>query len=97
MKKAVSVSLADLNSAVVERSSGRLQAIVVGPTDVKLTGVAPLAVATRSDLAFLANPLYRADALTSQRRCDRAQRGGSRRVAIAVSALDGVVDGDGGV
>ena len=66
MKKAVSVSLADLNSAVVERSAGRLQAIVVGPTDVKLSGVAPLAVATRSDLAFLANPLYRADALTTQ-------------------------------
>lgn len=66
MKKAVSVSLADLNSAVVERSRGRLQALVVGPTDVKLNGVAPLATATRSDLAFLANPLYRADALTSK-------------------------------
>ena len=65
MMKPVSVSLADLNSAVVERSAGRLQAIVVGP-DVKLSGVAPLAVATRSDLAFLANPLYRADALTTQ-------------------------------
>ncbi|MEO8188452.1 MAG: LpxD N-terminal domain-containing protein, partial [Burkholderiaceae bacterium] len=65
MTKPVSVSLADLNSAVVQRSSGRLQAIVVGP-DVKLSGVAPLAAATRSDLAFLANPLYRTDALTTQ-------------------------------
>lgn len=63
---AVSLSLADLNSAVVERSGGRLQATVVGPSGVKLSGVAPLAVATRSDLAFLANPLYRADALTTQ-------------------------------
>src|SRR5687767_15915004 len=76
MKKAVSVSLADLNSAVVERSNGRLQAIVVGPTDVKLSGVAPLAIATRSDLAFLANPLYRADALKT------------RAGAIVLSAAD---------
>ncbi len=76
MKKAVSVSLADLNSAVIERSSGRLHALVVGPTDVKLSGVAPLANATRSDLAFLANPLYRADAVTT------------RAGAIVLSAAD---------
>ena len=42
MKKAVSVSLADLNSAVAERSAGRLQALVVGSSDVKLSGVAAL-------------------------------------------------------
>jgi UDP-3-O-[3-hydroxymyristoyl] glucosamine N-acyltransferase len=65
MTKPVSASLADLNSAVVERSDGRLQAIVVGP-NVKLSGVASLASATRSDLAFLANPIYRADAFTTQ-------------------------------
>ena len=63
---AVSVSLADLNSAVAERSTGRLQATIIGSSGVKLNGVAALASATRSDLAFLANPLYRADALTSQ-------------------------------
>ena len=66
MTKAVSVSLADLNSAVAERSAGRLQATIVGSSDVKLSGVAALSSAARSDLAFLANPLYRADALTSQ-------------------------------
>jgi UDP-3-O-[3-hydroxymyristoyl] glucosamine N-acyltransferase len=66
MTKAVSVSLADLNSAVAERSGGRLQALIVGSSDVKLSGVAALASAVRSDLAFLANPLYRADALTTQ-------------------------------
>ncbi len=62
----VSVSLADLNSAVGERSGGRLLALIVGSSDVKLNGVAALSSATRSDLAFLANPLYRADALTTQ-------------------------------
>lgn len=66
MTTAVSVSLADLNSAVAERSTGRLQAIIIGSSDVKLSGVAALSAAARSDLAFLANPLYRADALTSQ-------------------------------
>ena len=63
---AVSVSLADLNSAVAERSGGRLLALIVGSSVVKLKGVAALASATRSDLAFLANPLYRAEALTTQ-------------------------------
>ncbi len=59
------MSLADLNSAVAERSAGRLQATIIGSSDVKLNGVAALASATRSDLAFLANPRYRADALTT--------------------------------
>ena len=63
---AVSVSLADLNSAVAERSAGRLVATIVGSADIKLSGVAALASATRSDLTFLANPQYRADALTTQ-------------------------------
>ncbi len=62
----VSVSLADLNSAVTERSGGRLAATIVGSSDIKLSGVAALESALRSDLAFLANPLYRADALTTQ-------------------------------
>ena len=62
---AVSVSLADLNSAVVERSGNLLQASIVGAADVKLSGVAALSSATRSDLAFLANPLYLSDALTT--------------------------------
>ena len=63
---AVSVSLAGLNSAVAERSGGLLHATIVGAADVKLTGVAALSCATRSDLAFLANPLYLSDALTTQ-------------------------------
>ena len=66
MKTPVSVSLADLNSAVAERSGGRLLALIVGSSDVKLNSVASLSSATRSDLAFLANPLYRAAALTTQ-------------------------------
>lgn len=63
---AVSVSLADLNIAVAERSAGRLQATIIGAADVKLTGVAALSSATRSDLAFLANPVYRTEALTTR-------------------------------
>ncbi len=64
--KAVSVSLADLAAAVAERSAGRLQATIIGAADIKLTGVAALSSATGSDLAFLANPIYRSDALTTR-------------------------------
>jgi len=63
---AVSVSLADLSSAVAERSGNLLQVTIVGAGDVKLSGVAALSSATRSDLAFLADPLYLSDALTTQ-------------------------------
>lgn len=63
---AVSVSLADLNAVVGERSAGRVLATIIGAANVKLSGVAPLSSATSSDLAFLANPLYRGEALTTQ-------------------------------
>ncbi len=73
---AVSVSLAELTAAVAERSAGRLQATIVGAGDVKLSGVAALSSAEASDLTFLANPLYRSDALAT------------RAGAIALSAAD---------
>ncbi len=76
--KAGSVSLAELTAAVVERSAGRLQAIIVGDPPMSSSAASLRCGATRSDLAFLANPLYRADALTTQCRCDRAQRGRPR-------------------
>ena len=66
MTKAVSVSLADLSTAVADRSAGNLQATIVGAADVKLNGIAALAAATRSDLAFFVDPRYRADALSTQ-------------------------------
>lgn len=62
----MAVSLADLMAAVAERSAGRLRAAIVGPNDVKLSGVAALASADKSDLSFLANPIYRKDVLTTR-------------------------------
>ena len=70
MKKAVSVSLADLNSAVAERSAGRLQAMIMLER-VRLNGVAPC-VRHRS-ISHFCQPFYRADALTTRqaRSCSR--------------------------
>ncbi|MEP6609458.1 MAG: UDP-3-O-(3-hydroxymyristoyl)glucosamine N-acyltransferase [Burkholderiaceae bacterium] len=62
----VSWSLAELSSAVSKLSAGRLEATLVGPSDIELTSVAALSSATRCHLAFLANPMYRSDALTSK-------------------------------
>jgi UDP-3-O-[3-hydroxymyristoyl] glucosamine N-acyltransferase len=59
-------SLADLNAAIGRASGGRLSATIQGPPDTRIGGIAPLATAGASDLAFLANPRYRAEALTTR-------------------------------
>lgn len=60
--KPVSLSLAELSTWVSDSAGGKLDATVVGPADIQLTGVATLLSATSTDLSFLANPMYRADA-----------------------------------
>ncbi|MBC8119192.1 MAG: UDP-3-O-(3-hydroxymyristoyl)glucosamine N-acyltransferase [Burkholderiaceae bacterium] len=62
--KPVSLSLAGLSTWVGDSAGGKLDASIIGP-DVQLSGVASLLTATRSDLSFLSNPRYRADASKS--------------------------------
>jgi UDP-3-O-[3-hydroxymyristoyl] glucosamine N-acyltransferase len=63
---ATAQSLADLNAAIGRASGGRLAATIQGSADIRVDGLAPLAVADATDLAFLANPRYRHDALTTR-------------------------------
>ena len=72
----VSWSLAELSSAVEKLCGGALSAAIVGPTDIRLTNVAALSAATPSDLAFLTDRAYRADAAAT------------RAGAIVLSAAD---------
>jgi UDP-3-O-[3-hydroxymyristoyl] glucosamine N-acyltransferase len=62
---ATAQSLAELNAAIGRASGGRLSATIEGPADTRIEGLAPLAAAGATDLAFLANPRYRNDALTT--------------------------------
>ncbi|MGB2818098.1 MAG: UDP-3-O-(3-hydroxymyristoyl)glucosamine N-acyltransferase [Burkholderiaceae bacterium] len=59
-------SLADLTAAVGRASGGRLAATIQGSADTRIDGLAPLASAGATHLAFLANPRYRNDALTTR-------------------------------
>jgi UDP-3-O-[3-hydroxymyristoyl] glucosamine N-acyltransferase len=59
-------SLADLNAAIGRASGGRLSAVIHGSPETRVDGLAPLAGAGSTDLAFLANPRYRSDALTTR-------------------------------
>ena len=61
----VSLSLAELDAAVSKRSAGRLHAVISDAGDVRLSGIAALSAATKSDLTFLANPMYRREALST--------------------------------
>jgi UDP-3-O-[3-hydroxymyristoyl] glucosamine N-acyltransferase len=63
---ASALSLADLNAAIGRASGGRLVATIQGSADTRIDGLAPLASARATDLAFLANPRYRNDALTTR-------------------------------
>jgi UDP-3-O-[3-hydroxymyristoyl] glucosamine N-acyltransferase len=63
---ASALSLADLTAAIGAASGGRLAATIHGAADTRIDGLAPLATAGPSDLAFLANPRYRSDALTTR-------------------------------
>jgi UDP-3-O-[3-hydroxymyristoyl] glucosamine N-acyltransferase len=59
---ASALSLADLDAAIGRLTDGRLVATVQGSSYVSIAGLAPLSSAGPHDLAFLANPRYRADA-----------------------------------
>jgi UDP-3-O-[3-hydroxymyristoyl] glucosamine N-acyltransferase len=63
---ASALSLADLNAAIGRASGGRLTASIQGSADTLIDGLAPLASAGPTELAFLANPRYRADALATR-------------------------------
>jgi UDP-3-O-[3-hydroxymyristoyl] glucosamine N-acyltransferase len=63
---ATALSLADLNAAVGRACGNRLAATIHGSSDVRVDGLAPLASAGSTHLAFLANPRYRGDALTTR-------------------------------
>jgi UDP-3-O-[3-hydroxymyristoyl] glucosamine N-acyltransferase len=63
---ASALSLADLNAAIGCASGGRLAATIQGSADTLIKGLAPLSSAGPGDLAFLVNPRYRADALTTR-------------------------------
>lgn len=60
------LSLSNLTVAIIDRTKGRLRATVRGSAEQYVTSVAPLATASATDLAFLANPRYRRDVQTSQ-------------------------------
>ncbi len=60
------LSLSNLTVAIIEKTQGRLRATVRGSAERCVTSVAPLATASATDLAFLANPRYRRDAQSSQ-------------------------------
>jgi UDP-3-O-[3-hydroxymyristoyl] glucosamine N-acyltransferase len=60
------LSLSELTAAIVERSEGRLRAVLQGDSSRRISSVAPLATAAASDLAFLANPRYRREAQASR-------------------------------
>jgi len=60
------LSLSNLTVAIIEKTQGRLRATVRGSAEQCVTSVAPLATASATDLAFLANPRYRRDAQRSQ-------------------------------
>ena len=63
---ASALSLADLNAAIGRASGGRLTATIQGSAAVRIDGLAPLASAGANDLAFLANPRYRDDAMATR-------------------------------
>jgi UDP-3-O-[3-hydroxymyristoyl] glucosamine N-acyltransferase len=59
------LSLSDLTAAVAALSAGRLQAVVEGDAERRISSTAALGSATASDLSFLANPRYRSEAAGS--------------------------------
>jgi UDP-3-O-[3-hydroxymyristoyl] glucosamine N-acyltransferase len=65
-RSSAELKLAELNAAVARLSGGRLQGDIVGSADRVVRGLAPLAAAGPDELAFLANPRYRAEALASR-------------------------------
>jgi UDP-3-O-[3-hydroxymyristoyl] glucosamine N-acyltransferase len=60
------LSLSELTAAVEQRTGGRLKATLSGDAATRVSGLAPLAAAGPHDLTFLANPRYRAEALSTR-------------------------------
>jgi UDP-3-O-[3-hydroxymyristoyl] glucosamine N-acyltransferase len=88
---ASALSLADLTAAIVRASGGRLAASIQGCADIRIDGLAPLASAGASDLAFLANPRYRNDALTTRAGAIVLSPAGAAQLASAAQALPALV------
>ncbi|MGE5162055.1 MAG: LpxD N-terminal domain-containing protein, partial [Betaproteobacteria bacterium] len=84
---ATAQSLADLNAAIGRASGGRLAATIQGSAEVRVDGLAPLATAGASDLAFLANPRYRSDALTTRAAAVVLSPEGARQLSAAGERL----------
>jgi UDP-3-O-[3-hydroxymyristoyl] glucosamine N-acyltransferase len=88
---ASALSLADLNAAIGRASGGRLAASIQGSADIRIDGLAPLASAGAGDLAFLANPRYRNDALTTRAGAVVLSPAGAADLASAGQALPTLV------
>ena len=84
-------SLADLAAAVGRASGGRLSAVIEGSAETRVDGLAPLAAAGPTDLAFLANPRYRNDALTTRAAAVVLSPESARLLSAATSALPALV------
>ncbi|MGZ9030679.1 MAG: UDP-3-O-(3-hydroxymyristoyl)glucosamine N-acyltransferase [Burkholderiaceae bacterium] len=84
---ASALSLADLNAAIGRGSGGRLVAVVKGSADIRVDRVAPLASAGATDLAFLANPRYLNDAMTTRAGAVVLSPASAEQLAAAAQAL----------
>ncbi|HET9023326.1 MAG TPA: LpxD N-terminal domain-containing protein, partial [Burkholderiaceae bacterium] len=80
-------SLADLNAAIGRATGGRLAATIQGSADTRVDGLAPLGTAGSTDLAFLANPRYRNDALTTRAAAVVVSAEGARQLSAAGERL----------
>jgi UDP-3-O-[3-hydroxymyristoyl] glucosamine N-acyltransferase len=88
---ASALSLADLNAAIGRASGGRLAASIQGSAGIRIDGLAPLASAGASHLAFLANPRYHNDALTTRAGAIVLSPASAGQLASAAQALPALV------
>jgi UDP-3-O-[3-hydroxymyristoyl] glucosamine N-acyltransferase len=88
---ASALSLADLNAAIGRATGGRLAASIQGSAAIRLDGLAPLASAGATDLAFLANPRYHNDALTTRAGAVVLSAASAAQLASAAQALPALV------
>ena len=91
---ASALSLADLNAAIGRATGGRLTATIQGSADTRIDGLAPLALARATDLAFLANPRYRNDALTTRAGAVVLSPSSAEQLASAAQALPALAVAD---
>ena len=88
---ASALSLAELDAAVGRASGGRLAASIQGSAGVRIDGLAPLASAGATDLAFLANPRYLNDALKTRAGAVVLSPASAEQLASAARALPALV------